>query len=272
MRRRRWSAALVGAAVLVLGGAALVEVLPEWRDAALLRLAPARFRDEKLQRFVGPAGDELYLLGTIHAQHLNTPQFGLAHLAALIGHLRPDLVLVESRPAEIARGNPGDGPIEALYAQLTARDDGAPVAGVDWWTMNPEHQIDSDERERRIFQNVRASLPGHRRVLVLIGYSHLVALDVQVAAIGYRPAPLTPAQKDSLFYPAGQPASFPRGMSAFTLRRIAADRAALTTTTDRFWRDRLTSAIAARQSLLRTVYASGERGTAPRIAAAPPRR
>ncbi len=263
----RWVAALVGAAALTVGGAALVAAIPEWRDEVMLDLAPAHFRDDKLQRFVGPAGDEVYLLGTIHARHLTTPSYRLVHLAALIGRLRPDLLMVESRADEIADGNLGDGPIEALYAQLTAREDGIAAAGIDWWTMNPAHQIDSDTREQRIFENVRAGLPGHRRTLVMIGYAHLPALGARLAALGDRPAPLAAAQKDALFDPQGLPASFPPGMGFYTLRRIAADRATLAATTDGFWRSRLASAIASRQALLRTIHAAGERGAA-RIAAA----
>jgi hypothetical protein len=269
MRWRWLSAALLGAVVLGLGGAGLVAAVPEWRDAALLRLAPGHFRNAQLQRLVGPRGDEVYLLGTIHALHLTTPHYQLAHLAALIAHLRPDLVMVEARPAELARGNLGDGPIEALYAQLTAREDGLRAVGVDWWTMNPQHQVDSDEREQRIFDNLRAGLPGRGRTLTLIGYSHLGALRQRLVGIGYRPAPLSGAQKEALFEPAGQPTSFPPRMSLYTLRRIKADRATLTNVTDTFWRDRLTSAITAREQLLRVVYAAGERGSGPRIAAAP---
>jgi hypothetical protein len=265
----RWRIALLGAiAALISVAAAVLAALPEARDELALDIAPAHFRNAKLVRLVGPSGDELYLLGTIHARHLTTPHYRLVHLAALIAHLQPDLVMVESRPQEIARGNLGDGPVEALYADLVAHERSAPVAGVDWWTMNPAHEIDSDVREEQIFIHVAAGLAGRRRTLLLIGYSHLPALQDKLAAVGYVQSPLSSARADALFDPSGQPTAFPPGMSFYTLRRIAADRAALAVAVDPFWRDRLSSAIAARQALLRMVYAAGERRGAARIAAA----
>lgn len=46
-------------------------------------------------------------------------------------------MLVESRPEQLAKDNWADGPIEMLFASLTARSLGIEVDGVDWHEDDP---------------------------------------------------------------------------------------------------------------------------------------
>jgi|SRR5579872_1580997 len=253
-------AALAIAALAAAVGAPVV-AMSELRGALLLRLSPKTFRDDVFLRYADAKGGAVYLLGGIHDAHLTTRDYSLQNVAAAVLHLRPDLLLVEERPEEMARGNWADGPLEAGFASLTAKAAGIPVQGVDWWTMNSSHQVDSDEREARIFANVSAALPGHRTVLVLIGFAHLDALQAKLAAAGYRQTEFGDADKDRLFDVAGAPATFPPGMTAAVQRRIAADEATLASQTDPFWRGRLSNVIAARRALLKSIAATGERGS-----------
>jgi hypothetical protein len=248
---------LAGVAALLAGAAAFVAADPELRGQALLAISPKAFRDAEFQRLAGPSGQTLYLLGSIHGGH--PPDYGLVHLRAVITRLRPDLLLVESRPQEMARGNLGDGPIEALYETLVGRAAGIEVAGIDWWTMNAAHEIDSDAREDHMAANVRAALAGRRTVLVIVGYSHLQPLADRLAAGGYHAAPFAEAEKERLFDSAGLDGAWPVGMATYVQRRIEADQATLRGVTDPFWRQRLADAIAARAALLRTIAPAAER-------------
>jgi hypothetical protein len=254
--RLRLILAAFGAALLVGLGLALGD--EEIRDTVWLHLSPASFRDAQLQCFAGPSGQHLYLMGTIHGAHLTTPAYPLTQVRAVIVHLRPDLVLVEARPEEVARGNLGDGPIEALYAELAARQAGLASSGIDWWTMGADHQVNPPGRDDRMVANLLQAADGRPVSLALVGYSHAGPFRDRLVARGWRPVPVPAAEKARLFDASGLSADFPVGMSAFVRRRIAADQATLATTSDRFWRQRLQDAIVARQSLLKTIAVAGE--------------
>ncbi|MFI4973305.1 MAG: hypothetical protein ACHP84_02065 [Caulobacterales bacterium] len=243
---------VVVAAVLV------VLAMSEVRGELLLKMSPKAFRDAEFARFADNAGDEVYLLGTIHGGHLTTRDYSLWNVGAVVTHLHPDLLLVESRPAELARDNWGDGPVEAPFASLTARAIGVEVRGMDWWTMNAAHVIDDDNREDRMFGNIAAALPGHRKALILTGFSHVDAFQKRLLASGYHEAPFASADKEALFDARGLPARFPAGMTRVTQRRIQLDQLTLAQQTDSFWKQRLSEVIAARQALLKTIASVGE--------------
>lgn len=116
IRPRRWlrrvaiALAMLGALVVVTAAS-----IREVRDLALVTIAPSYARDANFVRFSkGPV--EVFVLGTIHGRHLTTPAYSLAHLLAVVANMAPDLLLVESRPEELARGRWGDGPIEMPFA------------------------------------------------------------------------------------------------------------------------------------------------------------
>ena len=258
MSKLRWIVLLVAGGLLV-AGLSLLAFNAELRGELLLLVSPRTFREAEFLRFTSPAGQDVYLLGTIHGGHLTTTGYSLLHLKAVIAHLRPDLLLVESRPEELARDNWGDGPIEMPFASLTARTEGIQVRGMDWWTMTADHQIESDARENRMFQNILAALPGHRRILILTGFSHVEGFQQRFLANGYSKAAFSSAEKEALFDTAGLTYLFPPGMTHYIEKRIAIDQSTLASETDSFWRDRIEAAIADRQALLKTIAIVGER-------------
>jgi hypothetical protein len=245
------------AAAFTMSGVAVQDV----HDAVSLAVDPAHFRQAKFRRFSDAAGQEVYLLGTLHGRHLTTRDYSLLHLQAVSAHLRPDLVLVESRPEELAQDNWADGPIEMPFASLLARENGVEVRGFDWWTMDATHQINGDRREDAMFQNIRAGVADHKTTLILTGYAHVDGFERRLLANGWRRADFPDAEKQRLFDTTGQRLVFPRGMTHYVQKRIEIDRQTLAHQTDAFWRNRLTEAIAARQRLLRTITAVGERGS-----------
>ena len=256
-RLRLWIA-LVIAALLAAAGVAL-HAMPELQAELLLKMSPKSFRDAEFLRFTNAAGEEVYLLGTIHGAHLTTPAYSLWNLGAVVEHLHPDMLLVEERPDAVARGHLGDGPVEMPFASLTARADGIVVEGMDWWTMDAGHQVDPPERDAHMFETIRAALPGHRRVLILTGFSHVDAFAPRLVALGWRPAAFETADKERLFGAQDEPQTFPPGMTKAIEQRIADDQALMAGVSDAFWKARLADAIAARRALLATIARTGER-------------
>ena len=78
-------------------------------------------------------GAEVMVVGTEHGGHVTTPGYPMSKLGALIDAYKPDLVLVEIRPAPFAMGHYEDGPIEMSYVTLHAKSRGIAVAPIDWW-------------------------------------------------------------------------------------------------------------------------------------------
>jgi hypothetical protein len=249
---------LIGLGALALGAAAITLAQPEVSDELLLKLAPKSFRQQGFSKFEGPGGAAVYLLGAIHGEHLTTKDYSLLDLQSVILNLRPDLLLVESRPEALAAGEWADGPIEMAVASLTARASGIAVRGIDWWAMNAAHAVDDDMREAHMFANIAAALPGQRKVLILTGFSHAPTFRTKLSAAGWRLSPFSAAQKDQLFDAHGRTFVFPAGMTAAVKRRIAADTLTLQGVTDPFWRERLTDAVAARRRLLDVIAKVGE--------------
>jgi len=256
----KWRTIVLGAvgsllAVVLL----LVAFNAEVRGMVLLAVAPKHFREAVFLRLANGAGEEVYLLGTIHGRHLTTEDYSLVHLQAVLHHLQPDLLLVESRPEELARDNWGDGPIEMPFVSLTARAAGIEVQGMDWWVLREgDHRTNSKAREDRMFQNILTHLPGHRKVLILTGFSHVEGFRQRFLANGFRQMPFSSAEKQALFDPSDQTFIFPCGMRYYIQKRIALDRATLQGVQDPWWRKRIADAIAFREALLDTIATVGE--------------
>jgi hypothetical protein len=73
---------------------------------------------------------EIFILGTIHGRHYKSKSYSLLYLKTVIENTKPELLLVESRPEELKAGNLGDGPLEMLFSNLTARWDLCPDPGL----------------------------------------------------------------------------------------------------------------------------------------------
>lgn len=253
-------------ALFLLGLTLLVAGNAEVRNGLLLKVAPAYTKELLFHRFSAGSGQIVYLLGTIHADHLSTEDYSLLHLEAVIDHLRPDLLLVESRPEELEKDNWGDGPIEMPFASLTARALGIQVAGMDWWRKEDTRNVlelfiitNSEEREERMMQNILLNLPGRRTALILTGFSHIEGFRQRLRAAGFAEANFPSEEKRALFDTGGRTFSFPPGLTNYIQKRIETDEAAAQAETDPDWRARIEDGIAFRQQLLEAIAEVGER-------------
>ncbi len=257
---RRVAAIVALLLVLLLVAAASVR---EVRDLVLYTVAPATARDANFVRYSkGPAA--VLLLGTIHGRHLTTPAFGLGHLRAVLANAAPAVLLVEARPAELARGRWGDGPLEMPFAALWGRALGLRVDGIDGWS--PELQgarRTDDTRDDQLFQNLLERLPADGEALVLVGFSHVPELAGRLEAAGFVEGGLPDERKAALFAGALAPPPWPPGLAEALRQRIAdAEAEAITAPTG--LADRLRAVAASRRALLAVVERAGEAAPVPR--------
>lgn len=244
---------------LLVSGALLIAFDSEIRSGLFFVINPQAFREAALTRYTDSTGQEIYLLGTVHGAHWTTKDYSALHLQAVLENLQPDLLLVESRPEEIARDNLGDGPFEMLFTNLIAKSKGITVQGMDWWVMSATHEINNDEREDRMFQNIITSLPGHHTVLILTGFSHVEGFQQRFLASRYHQVAIQLAEKQALFDTIAYPILiFPSGMTYYVQKRIETDQQTVDGLTDDFWKDRLASSIISGKVFLTKIAAIGE--------------
>ena len=245
---------VVGAvAAAVVAVAAIVCADPDLRSQALLTVAPAKFREGALSRFSGTSGEQVYVQGTIGGRHLSHGDYSLAHLRALILRLKPDVVLVEASPEALARDDLSDGPLEAGYAALAAREAGSYVLG---YGLRPDEagEIGGDEaRTDALFANAAGALAGHRKVLVLVDVAVAPGFADRLRTLGFSRAGFAASDKAAMFDLTGVDRAYPAGLAAHAQRRLAADRRALKAATDREARGRLQDDISGRLALLKAI-------------------
>lgn len=256
MRARR--ILLAGLALLAVGAVGLLLGVTELRSALLFKVAPVYARDTHLLRYRDAAGSEVAVLGTIHTAHLDSTSYSLWHLAALVAHLRPDRLLVESRPGELLQGNTCDGPVEMGFVTLEARALGVAVAGMDSWERGSPSGRSNDAREDAMFEHTRPHLHLPGVTLIVTGFSHVPEFARRLETSGYRLTPPSPGQAE-LFAPGAGSRLFPRGMAACVEARIAHDERERSAEPDPGVRQGLEGAIAVRRRLLALVQATGER-------------
>lgn len=232
----------------------------EIRLFVLEKASPSAFKLVNFFRLHGN-GQELYILGTIHSRHLTTKDYSLLHIEAIIKNLGPDLVLVESRPEELMRDNVGDGPVEMVFANLVARSLGIETGGMDWWNETAcKPGRTNPTRDDRMVANILRFVPGHRKVLVLCGFSHVREFIPRLEKAGYTVSPFAAKEKEELFsISEGTEFSFPAGMAHYIRKQIhiAEERAA--TVADPEWKAAYRNYISSRKQLLKIIEATGER-------------
>jgi len=257
--RVRW---LIGLAI-ALSVLCVLLLDSEVRSFVLFKVAPEVARDAHFLRLTA-GGQAVYLMGTIHGDHLTCAEYSLEHVQALVANLKPDLLLVESRPEELARGNWADGPIEMPVASLAARALGIPVAGIDWWQKSRSRPgTTSPERDDRMARNALAQLPGHRKVLILVGYSHVAELNRRLAAAGYAADRFDRGDKRDLFSLSDRSAKFPPDLEQALRKYVDQLREDLNQETDPEWRTAIERGIALRLQLLERIANTGERARLP---------
>jgi hypothetical protein len=251
----------LGGLVLLLAAACVPLLNSEIRSFLLFKTAPGYARDAHFLRLTGNS-QAVYLLGTIHRDHLTSETYSLWHIQSVVENLKPDLLLVESRPEELTRENWADGPIEMPVASLTARSLGIPVAGIDWWRkMGSKPGTSSPERDDHMCQNALDRLPGHRNVLILVGYSHVAELRQRLQRAGYAVDRFDRQEKCELLSTRGGPATFPPGLKRAVRKYIEGARKELDKETDPDWRSAFEVNIAVREKLLDLIEKVGERSS-----------
>lgn len=76
--------------------------------------------------------------------------------------------MVESRAEELAQDNWGNGPVEMLFASLTAKDLGIAVDGMDWLdlvSLNPGRS--NSLREDKMVENIISRISNNQKDLIL---------------------------------------------------------------------------------------------------------
>lgn len=211
----------------IVGLALLVIINAEIRNYLLFKLSPGYAKNIT---FVKLLKDQqlVYILGTIHGAHLSVRDYSLWHIKAVIKNLRPDLLLVESRPEELDQDNWADGPIEMVFSSLTAMELGIPVCGMDWW----DYELFSagrsnDLREEKMFKLATSQISNQKRALLITGFSHVPEFTKRFLNKGYSHPDFPSAEKEKLFATTDNEELYPTRMAFYIEKRIKLDKKAI---------------------------------------------
>lgn len=206
--------------------------------ALLSKIAPNIFssimettyvRDSAFRKYI--KGDqEIYFLGTVHSMNLTSKPLSYLELKAVIENLKPDLLLIESRPEQLANDNFADGPPEMLYSHLTAISDGIPVKGVDWWNVDAGVPNSTNQtRDNHINENILNSVVGYKKVLIIMGAAHIEIEQPKLEAAGYETVFFANTEKDNLFKVQNKKLIYPKGMNYYIKKRISYEKNCVST-------------------------------------------
>ncbi|WP_125151963.1 hypothetical protein [Clostridium rectalis] len=183
----------------------------------LKKISPNSFKYYNFYKMKSDKQD-IYLLGTLHKEHLINQDFSLIHIGAVIESLKPDLLLVQSRPEELKKGNVGDGSLEMPFANLTAHYLGIDVNGIDWIDYLPS--INESLRNEKISQNIIKNSKGYKKVLVLCEYKKTRNILKKLNRKGYCISGFNNRNKERLFSSNNRKFSFPFGMKYYIQKKI----------------------------------------------------
>lgn len=165
------------------------------------------------------------MLGTIHGFHMICKDYSFLHIKAVISNLKPDLLLVESRQAELDLGNIADGPPEMLYSHLIAKSLNIPVRGIDWWLVDESKPgRTSVKRDDIIVDNIIRESAGYKKVLVIFGFSHLIEAKKRMKKQKYYNVKLKKDYKDDLFFHKEEKLIYPPETKYYIEKRIEKEK------------------------------------------------
>jgi len=261
------SKVLVGG-ILAAGFCILVLLMmsAQMRSFMQFRVMPSSARNGHFSRLVHQDLGDVYLVGTTHLRHYSSSSYGLRHLDALLQNAGADVVFVEARQEEVARGFYGDGPVEMPYIALRAKELQLQVRGYDWWVeKTSEAKATGKTREQhmldRLLAGLRETSPTHRKALVFIGYASFDRLRSRLQEQGFETGALDDDTKDKWFTPtaAEDAFRFPAGMADAVQRRVSLLEERQKTAIDLKWKKDLERVIQRRKELLKHVQGVGER-------------
>lgn len=187
-------------------------------------MGPTYVRDSAFRKYT-KGNQDIYFLGTTHSMSLTSKPFSYLELKAVIENLKPDLLLIESRPEQLANKNFADGPPEMLYSHLTAISNGISVKGVDWWTVNESLPNSTNTiRDNHINENILKSVVGYKKILILMGNAHLGIEQPKLENAGYKTSSFTNSEKDNLFKAKNNKLIYPKGMNYYIQKRISYEK------------------------------------------------
>ncbi|MBS3788321.1 hypothetical protein KGY79_09035 [Candidatus Bipolaricaulota bacterium] len=217
----------------------------------LLNTFPSRFKKVNFRKLSNEK-NKIYLLGTTH-RHFGSDGYSLRDISAVIKNLRPDILLVESRPEQLQQGNLGDGPPEMLFAHLFARSRDIPVKGMDWWNMEMSPGTTTEKRDDKMVENVLRAVSGKEKVLILTGFTHVIRFIPRLVDAGYERVGFGKNRKEELFEKGSGRLVFPEKVEYYLRKRIQHDKDLLQDIEDPEWEKALTNVIESFESVLATV-------------------
>lgn len=178
-------------------------------------------RDSHFRKYV-KNNQQVYFLGTDHKMSLDSKPYSYLNLKSVIENLKPDVLLIESRPEQLDNHNFADGPPEMLYCHLIADKLGIPVKGVDWWTPDDRNRHDSTNpiRDNYINKNILKNVIGHKKVLILMGMDHVSIEQPKLLSAGYKKVFFSEIEKIKFLKVYDNKLTYPKGMNYYIQKRI----------------------------------------------------
>jgi hypothetical protein len=131
---------------------------------------------------------EFYILGTIHGDHFDhVNNYSLANIQSVIDTIKPDLLLIETRPETLEKYDALDGPIEMIFVWAYAKEHGYNIQGIDWWKIEAGTQANSttNVRDDNIYNNIIKSSETSQKILIICGAMHRIELRQRFSNNGY---------------------------------------------------------------------------------------
>lgn len=144
-----------------------------------------------VRRYVTPAGQEVYLIGTFHNNHFNRwLDYSMADLLNAVENVNPDIVFIEAREEFFKDYATVDGPIDMAVVYSYCLEHEIPVEMIDWWVVDNDSKANSTNRKRddMIFANIEGKLAENTpqaRVLVVTGAGHFYEQAKRFVANGF---------------------------------------------------------------------------------------
>jgi hypothetical protein len=179
-------------------------------------------RDSNFRKYAKD-NQQIYFLGTVHTMSLDSEPYSYLNLKSVIENLKPDVLLIESRPEQLSNGNFADGPSEMLYSHLIANKLGIPVKGVDWWTPDDTINVPgttNPTRDNYVNKNILKNVIGYKKVLILMGYNHVSLEQPKLESAGYKKVFFSEIEKIKLLKVHDKKLVYPKGMNYYIQKRI----------------------------------------------------
>lgn len=228
----------------------------EIRSFIYFKVFPTQARNAHFIKMSNDMGAEIFLLGTIHNDHMIEKDYSFPHLAAVIENLSPTTLLIESRQGELERGNLGDGPCEMPFVYLIAKKLEIPVYGIDWWEKSKSLGSSNQEREDRIFSNIQKHTGSAGKYLVLLGFSHIEEMVSRLESVGFTRQNI--ANKGEFFKLHSEQFLFPKGMSHVISHRIENEARSMLESDAMPYREKIENLIEQRKRFLTYIENTGE--------------